>query len=420
MTASPSPSQRTTAWVLLVEILLVGALVGWFLGVWLVLTTQLDALPPGSRSFQLAIYRTDDSLGWALAMALTACALLLLRRSRPVIMFAAITALVLILHWRYPILIDVQPATTILIALAAFWAAIATIRIWPIALGALASSALAILPLRAVYQNIQASAMVPTDASLSFATALAQALVITGIGLSAAILLRRSRALAHRLERSNEQLRSQREAVAAAAVVDERLRIARELHDVVAHHVTAMTVHAGAVRTIVAANPRAVDAPLQQIESSGREAVRELHRLLGFLRDGQAEERAPAPSLDDLPTLTTSFPTLRVDTQLAGDPSALSPMLSLSVYRIVQEALTNVVKHSTARSAVVRIDITDHVTVTVRDPGVASNTGNGTGHGTLGLRERAALHSGTLEAGPIPGGGWQVTAQLALGGGAHD
>lgn len=403
---------------LALELAIVVALGAWYLGACTGLTQQLSEMAPGTRAFQLALTRTADSLPLALALGLFAIAILPLRRWFPSAVFAVVSALVLFLHWRYPVLLDVQAATVVAVTIAAFWAAVGARRLLPIAVLALAVSAGSMLPAYAVSSNLSAAGAPGAHPALASFTAVVEAMVLTGVGLAAAGLVRHSQALASRLEHSNTLLREQRAAVARAAVVDERIRIARELHDVIAHHVTAMTVHAGAARQLLSTNPAAANEPLRQIESSGRDAVAELHRLLGFLRgEGSAADRTPAPSLRDLPTLTGSFPSLRVSTSVTGDVDAVAPMLGLSTYRIVQEALTNVVKHSTASSAAVTITVSDAVVdIAVTDPGRPTLTGAGTGHGTLGLRERASLHGGTISVGPAPEGGWRVAALLPRSG----
>lgn len=399
------------------ELAMLAALVAWLTGSYLSVRAQLDALPPGSRAYQFALYRSDDSLGLAAAVGLVGVGFLATRRWWPRAGFVGVSAAVLVLHTRYPILIASQAATVLMVTIAAFWAALAAHRILPVAITALTVSAVATVPLYAVNRSlteaIQAGTALPDLSSLASTV---EALLLTGAGLAAAVLVRHSTRLTDRLAASNQQLLAQREAMAQAAVVDERVRIARELHDVVAHHVATMTVHAGAARQVIDADPAAAAASLHHIEQSGRDAVDELHRLLGFLRrgsdSGDGAHRAPVPSLRHLDRLVDTFP-LEVTVEVDGDLEGVPASLDVSVYRIVQEALTNVVKHSSASAATVAIDVgADLITVAVTDRGEPTGAGSGTGHGVMGVRERAALHGGTVEVGPDGDRGWAVRAHL--------
>ncbi|ONK12374.1 sensor histidine kinase [Streptomyces sp. MP131-18] len=198
---------------------------------------------------------------------------------------------------------------------------------------------------------------------------------------------------------------------------EERVRIARELHDVVAHTVSAMTVQAGVALDAFDRRPEVARAALQQVRDSGKEAVRELRTTVTILRENDTDApAAPAPRLAQLAELTERLP-LPVTLHLAaGPPSAgpLPPVVELTAYRIVQEALTNVVKHSNARHAAVSVRAADGrllVEVTDDGPGGA-HAGGGTGFGLLGMRERATAVGGSLEYGVVPGGGFRVSASL--------
>ena len=214
--------------------------------------------------------------------------------------------------------------------------------------------------------------------------------------------------------------RAEREQAVAAerAVQDERVRIARELHDVVAHSVSVMVVQAGAGRRILERNPQQAADALAVIESTGRNALDELRRLLGVLRheDGAAAV-GPQPTARDLRELVEQWRSagLEVELDLADDPSELPAGVSLTVYRIVQEALTNVMKHAgPARVEVsVRYDDAVHILVTDDGRGIRPDVPS-SGQGLIGMRERVELFGGSLAVGPRPGGGYQVRASIPI------
>jgi signal transduction histidine kinase len=230
-------------------------------------------------------------------------------------------------------------------------------------------------------------------------------------------------------ERENElaeraaDLQREREENARQAVFAERVRIARELHDVVAHHVSLMGVQAGAARRVMERQPEKAAEALSSIEASSRQAVVELQRLLGFLRRaGEADELAPQPSLaelDDLVALAGQGD-LTVHVRIDGDPEPLAPTLEVSAYRVIQEALTNARKHSDGHTATVRLTYSAAaLEVEVTDDGTGTPNPFATdhdGHGLIGMRERTALHGGHLRAGPRPGGGFAVHATFPLNG----
>ena len=237
-------------------------------------------------------------------------------------------------------------------------------------------------------------------------------------------MIRRTIDYRSELETRAVQLEREREANASRAVIEERVRIARELHDVVAHHVSVMGVQAGAARTVMGTAPEKAAETLASIEDTSRTAVSEMHRMLGMLRQvDDTDSTSPQPSLDRLDELIESMrhAGIGVELELTGERRPLSPMVDLSAYRIVQEALTNTVKHAGLAKALVRIDFgTSDLEITVADDGrgAASAAGSpaGSGNGILGMRERAQLCGGTLEAGPKHGGGYRVHAVLPLGG----
>jgi signal transduction histidine kinase len=209
----------------------------------------------------------------------------------------------------------------------------------------------------------------------------------------------------------------QRETELAAA--DERARIARELHDVVAHGLSLMVIQAEAAEEMLARSPRAAAQPMQRVQETGRQSLAEMRRLLGVLRTADAgpPSTAPQPSLRRIPDLVREAAAvgLRVDTEIEGTPTELPPGLELAAYRIVQEALTNTRRHARATRACVRLTYApEALHIDITDDG-RNAAGTRAGHGLIGMRERAALYDGTLDAGPAPGGGFRVTAVLTVG-----
>ncbi len=201
------------------------------------------------------------------------------------------------------------------------------------------------------------------------------------------------------------------------AVAEERVRIARELHDVVAHSISLMTVQAGAERLALGGERPQTTEALSQIEHTGRQALAEMRRLLGMLRDpGEEVDFAPQPGLAELDALAARVTRagLRVSLRIEGEAAPVSPGVDISAYRIVQEGLTNALKHARASRADVRVvHRVDAVELEVADDGAgAAGAANGSGHGLTGMRERVALYGGTLEAGPHEGRGWVLRARL--------
>ena len=209
-----------------------------------------------------------------------------------------------------------------------------------------------------------------------------------------------------------------RELATREAVAAERAAIARELHDVVAHHMSVMVVQAGAARAVGESDPAAAADALRQIEASGRTGLAEMRRLLGILKaEGDGGGRAPHPGLADLGELLDSMRAtgLAVEAVVEGSPRPLPPGVDLSAYRIVQEALTNAIRHAAGASArvLVRYD-TDALELEIADDGPGPPDGPSAtgGHGLIGMRERAQLFGGEFEAGPRPGSGFLVRARL--------
>jgi signal transduction histidine kinase len=232
------------------------------------------------------------------------------------------------------------------------------------------------------------------------------------------------RAYAARLEERTAELEQAREEVARRAVVEERLRLARELHDVVAHAMSVIAVQSGVGAHVAKTQPKEAAKSLGAIEATSRAALEELRRLLGVLRqeDEPRGDLAPVPGLADLDSLLAEVARagLAVRLRVEGTPAPLPAGVDLSAYRIVQEALTNVVKHASPAQAQVVVGYRDQdVRVEVIDDGRVTVTSVsdgrvGSGHGLIGMRERVQAFGGDLEAGPRPGGGFRVAARLPL------
>lgn len=253
--------------------------------------------------------------------------------------------------------------------------------------------------------------------SLFAALAFAAALVL--LPWFVGVVGRTRMAYLHEVEQRLADAEREREERADAAVVAERARIARELHDVVAHHVSLIGVQAGAARATLDIAPERTRAALSAIESSSREAIGEMRRLLDVLRPlGDGGGLAPQPTLGELPALVQRWGDagLRVELSAAGPVGDLAPAVSTSAFRIVEEAITNVARHSTAASAFVTVQAAGGgVTVEIVDPGPgrpvkpSDAPTAGSGRGVLGMRERTALFGGGVEAGPH-GQGYRVLA----------
>lgn len=199
------------------------------------------------------------------------------------------------------------------------------------------------------------------------------------------------------------------------AVAEERLRIARELHDIVAHSMSLIAVQAGIGNHVAEQRPAEAREALRVIEATSRGSLTEMRHLLGVLRSEVDDPaRAPAPGPDGIPELVERARSAGVTVTLRQDETALPGGIGLSVYRIVQEALTNVVKHAAPARCAVTVEVGEQaVAVEVANDGPRVEPTPG-GHGLVGMRERVAVYGGTFEAGPCPEGGWRVAAVLPL------
>ena len=247
------------------------------------------------------------------------------------------------------------------------------------------------------------------------------AFVFGGLELTVWILgdsMRYRRGYYAALEDRAARLEAERSAHAKVAAAAERARIARELHDVVAHHVSVMVVQADGAGYALRTDPDRAEAALEAIADTGRQALTEMRRLLGVLRSADEQATlAPVPGLGELRELLEQARTagLEVSYTLSGTPRELPEGAELAAYRVVQESLTNTRKHAglAATAAVTLRYEADCLTVEVTDDGlgVVSSEDVG-GHGLAGMRERIAMYGGTVTAGPLPGGGFAVTARL--------
>jgi signal transduction histidine kinase len=214
------------------------------------------------------------------------------------------------------------------------------------------------------------------------------------------------------------QVEADRILEARQAVLDERSRIARELHDVVAHSVSVMVIQAAAAQRLAAKDPEGAVASIGSVAEVGRAALGEMRRVLGILDGGASPaDFAPQPTLSDLDAIVERCRAagLTVEFARSGVQPVLSAGMELSIVRIVQESLTNVIKHAGRAEARVGLDFGDVVTIEVSDNGMGTvAAGDGRGRGVLGMRERVDAHGGTFSAGPRPGGGFVVRAVLPL------
>ncbi|HTN26039.1 MAG TPA: sensor histidine kinase [Solirubrobacteraceae bacterium] len=225
-----------------------------------------------------------------------------------------------------------------------------------------------------------------------------------------------------RAEERAQRAERDRELAARIAIAEERARIARELHDIVAHAVSVMVLQVGAVRHRLPAELGEEEEALRGVEKTGRSALAEMRRMLGAMRrDDDAPELAPQPGLGRLDVLLAEVGRagLPVELHVDGEPFALPAAIDLSAYRIVQEGLTNALKHARASRADVRIRYAaDELRIEVADDGVgtADAAGDGHGHGLVGIRERVKLYGGEMTAAAANGGGFRLTTSLPLRG----
>jgi signal transduction histidine kinase len=234
-------------------------------------------------------------------------------------------------------------------------------------------------------------------------------------------LARRWQTMAAENAQRAEELEQARTELAQSAVAAERLRIARELHDVVAHSMSVIAMHAGAARLAVGTDAASERTALDVIERSSRGALGEMRRLVTLLReeDGADVARTPAPAVTELHTLVAGIVAggVTVDVRTEGDLNAVPAGVSLTAYRVIQEALTNIVRHAGPTQASLLVEAgRDAILIRVENQAPLTPSGQVTSaggrHGSIGMQERVALYGGTLNAGPTADGGWRVEAQL--------
>jgi signal transduction histidine kinase len=376
--------------------------------------TRNDALVAvGAAAVDLTGFAFDtqfkgEPLEVTAAFLVVAAALsLLVRRRHPVVALAAVLLLVAAAN----LTCAVSPHFGLTPAVALYSVAVARRP------AVVAACALVTAPLVTLGQG-----GVPFGSGVAIAANAGAALIVVAAGL---VIKRRQR-----------ETEARRVLLADRAVAEERRRIARELHDIVAHHITTMQLMAGGARANLAHDPEAAREALVILEGSGRMALAEMRQLLDVLRAGEEPETAPPapqPGAADLDRIVTESRLAGMETEFTvrGPVRPLPPTVGLTVFRVVQEALTNARKHAGDARAHVRLTYRpDEVTVEVRDDGPGSGSagaaparppGRG-GYGLIGMRERVALQGGTLEAAPLDEGGFRVAARLpaAVGAGAAD
>lgn len=229
--------------------------------------------------------------------------------------------------------------------------------------------------------------------------------------------MRRRRGETHELATRMEAAERDRDLAAARAVSDERARIARELHDLVAHSMGVIVIQSQAAQRCLDKDPNSARAALSAVENVARQGLAEMRRLLDLLSGTAENWSEPQPSLGRLTELIDQVRAagLPVQLEVSGDLSRLPAGVDLAAYRIVQEALTNVLKHADARTTVVDVRHVDgRLDIDVSDDGAGGRSDDHSGRGLVGMRERVTLYGGRLEAGPLTGGGYRVRAQLPV------
>lgn len=362
-------------------------------------------------------YREPDAIGVLLTIGFTVP--LLLRRRAPVLMALALAAVNLaFLRWDYPI------PTAIVVVLIAIYSlgAYAEFR------GGLAGVA-AMLGSSYVYMAVTTRRF-PDAEDVDLVTAFFLTLGVIGvwaIGRS----VRSRRRYTTELEERAERLERTREAEVRAALAEERSRIARELHDVVAHHVSVMTVQAAGARRTLDRDPERSKQAMEAIERTGRGALAEMRRIVGVLRGPDSETplvlpgRTPQPGLVDVAGLAEHLTGtgLPVDLRIEGTAVPLPVGVELTAYRVIQEALTNTLQHAGPATAQVHLRYSpSELVVEILDDGhgpavappIRNADGARPGHGLLGMRERVALYGGSLTVGPGPAGGFRVQARIPI------
>ncbi len=287
-----------------------------------------------------------------------------------------------------------------------------------VGMGLLVGHAAAVAPLPRGLRTAVVATLVVVAAGVLFGPSTWEGvfyLLVTGAAWAVGVLVRQSRERARELQVLAARLAEQQEAVAAAATTAERARIAREVHDSVAHAVSVMVLQMGGLRRLLPDHPGAQEV-LLGLERLGRESVDEMRRVVGILREAPGAGPAPQPSLARLDAVLAELRAggMPVELVVTGEPAELPPLVDVSAVRVVQEALSNVVRHAGAAATRVEVAWTPgRVTVTVTDDGrprVEPTPHAPGGHGQLHMRERVAVAGGDLDVGPVRGGGYRVRA----------
>jgi signal transduction histidine kinase len=358
---------------------------------------------------ELALLLDDGSASLpATVLTVLAGGSLVLRRSHaPAVLAAALVAAIVI--------VAMGEAPTGLIVLIALYSTAAT-RERRVSLAALAPTTAVAAVLSVVAADAGAS-----DSSRAVAAVTAGALSVGIWGLGA--YAQTQRRYRRELEERAAHLEREREQLTRIAIHEERASIARELHDIVAHSVTVMLIGVRGARDVLRTSPDAARDALANVETSAEQSLVELRRILALLREPERDaDSRPQPSLAELDELIADYHEagLPVRLQLNGTPRPLAGGLELSVYRIVQEALTNVLKHSRATRATVTLGFREtglEVEIVDDGPAVAEANGATPGQGLVGMRERVALLGGDLQTGRRSGGGFKVAVRVPTGGG---
>ena len=352
-------------------------------------------------------FRPVPTIGWGIISVVP----IALRRWR---IWWAVGATVLVTNTSFVLPVDarrIEQGTALMIVA---YTTAAHLRLRP----ALAATAVLWVPpllLLALRSDTQRDTMLPPFVAVGANVLIALVL------FSAGRTLWTRRAYASALEDRARSAEANQHALAARAVAEERRRVARELHDIVAHHISVMSVLASGARRTLPHDPAAADETLATIEQTGRTVLREMRRLLDVLRTGDGEAgdpMAPQPGLGAVSALVEQVRDAGLPVKLHCDDrlDQIDPGLALTVYRIVQEALTNVIKHAGMATAEVRMTLAGgQLQLEVSDTGRGPRLdGHRHGHGLLGMHERVAIFGGTLRVGPRPGGGFQLRAMIPI------
>ena len=241
--------------------------------------------------------------------------------------------------------------------------------------------------------------------------------VALSLPLAVGFTARRLRGQAELAEERARALEREQVVQAEAAAEQERQRIARELHDLLNHSLSVLILQAGAAEQVLDNDPGKAREALAALRATGQEALDELGRLVGLIRDDSGLDRAPQPTLADLDRMVNAARTggIAIQMRIEGEVRRLPAAVELNAYRVVQEGITNALKHARGTNVAVLLNYSDDgVEIQVTDTAASSTAATGSGHGLIGLRERVAVFGGELQAGPHPGGGWTVRAWIPV------